>query len=60
MMKKFFTLALLGVSLAVNAQQVNGSFETWKDCYPWSSTTTDSKVGTQPVGWKVSNVYNTL
>lgn len=60
MMKKFFTLALLGVSLAVNAQQVKGSFETWEVCYPWSSTTTDSKVGTQPVGWKVSNVYNTF
>ena len=61
MMKKFFTLALLGVSLAVNAQQVNGSFETWEKCYPWSSTTTDKKVGTQPVGWKMSNVsYNTF
>ena len=61
MMKKFFTLALLGVSLAVNAQQVNGSFETWENCYPWSSTTTNKKVGTQPVGWKMSNVsYNTF
>ena len=61
MMKKFLTLALLGVSLAVNAQQVNGSFETWEKCYPWSSTTTNKKVGTQPVGWKVSNVsYNTF
>ena len=60
MMKKFFTLALLGVSLAVNAQQVNGSFETWEKCYPWSSTTTKKIVGTQPVGWKVSNVYNTF
>ena len=59
MMKKFFTLALLGVSLAVNAQQVNGSFETWEDCYPISAyeTAGTNKVGSQPSGWKASNVY---
>lgn len=62
-MKKNLSLALLGLALSANAQQVNGSFDdTWEKCYPWSSTTNyDSNkedVGTQPVGWKVSNVYN--
>ncbi|MDD6732747.1 MAG: calycin-like domain-containing protein [Bacteroidales bacterium] len=60
-MKKILSLALLGLALSGNAQQVNGDFDApWETCYPWSSTTTNKAVGTQPVGWKVSNVYNTV
>lgn len=60
-MKKILSFALLGLALSGNAQQVNGDFDApWETCYPWSSTTTNKAVGTQPVGWKVSNVYNTF
>lgn len=62
-MKKLFTLLLLGGVMTMNAQQVDGSFQQeWVDCYPWSSTTNynsnEEKNGTQPEGWKISNVYN--
>lgn len=57
-MKKILSLALLGLALSGNAQQVNGSFDTWEDNKPW-----DCKNGyktmngyIQPQGWVVSNV----
>lgn len=55
-MKKLFTLLLLGGTLTMNAQQVNGSFdEDWVNCTPYtggSSTT----VGSQPQNWTISHV----
>lgn len=62
-MKKFYTLLFFAGALTVNAQQIDGSFEQeWVACYPWSSTTNftsnEKANGTQPNGWKISNVYN--
>lgn len=55
-MKNLFTLLLLGGTLTLNAQQVNGSFDgEWVDCTPYtggSSTT----VGSQPQNWAISHV----
>lgn len=56
-MKKLFTLLLLGGTLTMNAQQVNGSFDdVWEDCIPWTSNNNTKAKGTQPIGWTISNV----
>lgn len=57
-MKKLFTLFLLGCAAATaNAQQINGDFDQWEDCYPWEKgAKSTTKKGTTPVGWTVSNV----
>ena len=57
-MKKLFTLFLLGCAAATaNAQQINGDFDQWEDCYPWEKgAKSTKKKGTTPVGWTVSNV----
>lgn len=57
-MKKLFTLFLLGCAAATaNAQQINGDFDQWEDCYPWEKgAKTTTAQGTTPVGWTVSNV----
>ncbi len=56
-MKKLFTLLLLGGTLTVNAQQVNGSFDdVWEKCIPWTSSNNTKEKGTQPIGWTISNV----
>lgn len=40
-----------------SACQINGGFdETWVDCIPWDSQTTNKTVGTRPVDWNISNV----
>lgn len=40
-----------------SACQINGGFdETWVDCIPWDSKTTNKTVGTRPVDWNISNV----
>lgn len=57
-MKKLFTLFLLGCAAATaNAQQINGDFTQWEDCYPWEkgAKSTTAK-GRTPTGWTVSNV----
>ena len=58
-MKKIFTLILCLASLLnASAQQVNGGFdETWVECVPYVSGNKAAKaVGTQPNGWKASNI----
>lgn len=58
-MKKLFTLLLLGGTLTVNAQQVNGSFDgAWEDCQPYTGGSTTTK-GKQPVGWTISHIAGT-
>lgn len=60
-MKKLFTLALLSGALTVQAQQVNGSFnDEWTDCVPWIGLNNTKAQGTQPQGWKLSNVIGAL
>jgi len=64
MMKKELTLLLFGCSLMLNAQtayQVNGSFEgEWENCVPWDSNNNTKAYGTQPKGWIISNVPNSM
>ena len=43
---------LLGISSTVLAQQINGNFDTFE--VGWNT------VGEQPMGWKASNVYQTV
>lgn len=61
-MNKFYALLLLSsAALSANAQQINGSFDgEWTDCTPWTSTGNTTKVGLNPKGWNVSNVYAVL
>lgn len=55
-MKKILSLALLGLALSANAQQVNGDFDaTWEACYPLGSKA-NFQVDTEPYGWQASNV----
>lgn len=55
-MKKILSLALLGLALSANAQQVNGDFDaTWEKCYPLGSKA-GYEQGTEPLGWQASNV----
>lgn len=68
-MKKVYSILAMaliaGQGISVMAQQLpNSGFETWVDCYPWSSkTNTDGPYkgtnaqGTTPESWCVSNVY---
>ena len=58
-MKKFITLMILSaLCLGAKAQQINGDFSTWEDCYPWvGGSCVDNVVGSQPHGWHASNVY---
>lgn len=61
-MKKILSLALLGLALSGNAQQVNGDFDaTWEDCVPFTyqgktETQNTTTQGTEPVGWQASNI----
>ena len=61
-MKKILSLALLGLTLSANAQQVNGDFDaTWEDCVPFTyqgktDTQNTTTQGTEPVGWQASNI----
>ena len=57
-MKKFITLMILSaLCLGAKAQQINGDFDdTWEDCIPWDSKGNTDVYGTQPSGWKISNV----
>ena len=53
-------LLACGLGLDMQAQQINGDFDTeWVACYPYqkASSSNNNQVGTQPQGWKVSNVY---
>ena len=58
-MKKFITLMILSaLCLGAKAQQINGDFSTWEDCHPWvAGNYINDKVGSQPQGWRASNVY---
>lgn len=58
-MRKICTLLLLGgITTVADAQQLNGTFEgSWTDCTPWTSVNNTKKVGTEPDGWHISNVY---
>ena len=57
-MKKFITLMILSaLCLGAKAQQINGDFDgDWEDCVPWDSKGNTDVYGTQPSGWKISNV----
>lgn len=69
-MKKVYSILAMvliaGQGISVMAQQLpNSGFETWVDCYPWSSkTNTDGPYkgtnaqGTTTESWCVSNVYS--
>lgn len=61
-MKKLFAILILGAAcLGARAQQINGDFDgTWEDCIPWDSKGNAKKSGTQPVGWRISNVFTAL
>lgn len=68
-MKKVYSILAMALiasqGISVMAQQLpNSGFETWVDCYPWSSkTNTDGPYegtnaqGTTPESWCISNVY---
>ena len=60
-MKKFITLMILSaLCLGAKAQQINGDFSNWENCYPWVGGSYMTKaIGTQPVGWHASNVWGT-
>ena len=60
-MKKFITLMILSaLCLGAKAQQINGDFSNWENCYPWVGGSYKTKaIGTQPVGWHASNVWGT-
>ncbi len=55
-MKKLLLIALSALALNVQAQQVNGTFDAWEDCIPWTSKDNTKTQGTEPQGWQVSNV----
>lgn len=64
-MKKFWTLVLLAAAACgtASAQQLtNADFEgDWVNCNPWEKGAYVTKAyGTQPTGWMVSNVPNSL
>ena len=61
-MKKFITLMILGaLCLGAKAQQINGDFDgDWGTCVPWDSKGNTNSSGTQPNGWKISNVHTAL
>ena len=62
-MKKGLVLGgfLLVLGTEAGAQQLsNSDFEQgWEDCYPLTSyeTLSETKVGSQPIGWHSANVY---
>lgn len=56
------SIAMMGAALPAAAQQIDGDFSTWENCYPWiGSSTNDGRVetavGAQPKGWQSSNVW---
>ena len=62
-MKKTISFALLAAfSLTSVAQQLEGgTFEgDWETCVPWDSKGNTKASGTQPKGWKSSNVYTAI
>lgn len=65
-MKKIYTLiaaALACAGTAVAQQMPNniGTFDgTWEDCIPNAIAEETSKVGTEPAGWSVSNVKQSV
>lgn len=55
------SLGMLGSVQPVQAQQIKGDFDgDWSDCTPWDSNGNKKTSGTQPSGWKISNVYTKL
>ncbi len=64
MNKKLFALLMVaGAGLSANAQQLpNGTFDdAFVKCYPWEKGNKVTKdYGTQPEGWCVSNVPNSV
>lgn len=62
-MKKLFFFLMLVATQFANAQQLsNTTFDgTWENCYPWEAgSKVSTAYGTQPTGWCVSNVPNSL
>lgn len=57
--KLFLMVMGLGFGIgSISAQQIQGDFDQpWEKCYPNGGTT---NVGTEPVGWQATNVYQTL
>lgn len=63
MKKKLLSLLLLGgLTLTAGAQHpFDGTFNNnWVDCVPWDSKNNSTAYGTEPEGWCVSNVPNSL
>lgn len=64
MNKKLFALLMMaGIGFSANAQQLpNGTFDDdFVDCFPWEKGSNGTTAyGTQPEGWCVSNVPNSL
>ena len=63
MKKTTLLIALAACASVAGAQQLpNGSFEgTWENCYPWEKgAKVSTAYGTQPEGWCISNVPNSL
>ena len=57
MKKTFLALLLATTATTAMAQQVQGDFDkSWVDCIPWNTDGKNTKQGTQPVGWTISNV----
>lgn len=57
-MKKILLAAFALTGLTAGAQQVQGDFDAaWGKCIPWDSKNNKEESGTQPQGWKGSNVY---
>lgn len=57
MKKGLLAMVLLGCAFTAQAQHVNGGFdETWVSCVPWTSSNNIKAQGTQPDGWRISNV----
>ena len=62
-MKKLFFFLMLAATQFANAQQLsNTTFDgTWENCYPWEKgSKVTTAYGTQPTGWCVSNVPNSV
>lgn len=60
-MKKILLAAFAAASLTAGAQQVQGDFDAaWGKCIPWDSKNNKKESGTQPQGWKGSNVYTMI
>lgn len=60
-MKKLLSIIVMGcAAITGSAQQINGDFTNWENCTPWDSKNNNTVFGTEPQGWCVSNVPNSM